>query len=124
MKQHGKGSANYLDLVPKHRSSLEFSIGEQGAVTLFQENRGVFHFLAQKWFHKPQVSQIHLDEMGNFVWPLIDGQRTVYEIAQLVREEFGEKAEPLYERLVRYIQNLERYGFVEVQGRNRESGGQ
>lgn len=114
MKKHTKVSVNYLDLIPKHRSSLEFSIAEQGAVTLFQENRGVFHFLAQKWFHKPQVSRIHLDEMGNFVWPLIDGQRTVYEIAELVREEFGEKAEPLYERLVRYIQNLEKYGFVEV----------
>ena len=114
MKKHTKVSVNYLDLIPKHRSLLEFSIGEQGAVTLFQENRGVFHFLAQKWFHKPQVSRIHLDEMGNFVWPLIDGQRTVYEIAELVREEFGEKAEPLYERLVRYIQNLEKYGFVEV----------
>lgn len=52
--------------------------------------------------------------MGNFVWPLIDGTRTVYEIAQLVKEEFGEKAEPLYERLVQYIQNLENYGFIEV----------
>lgn len=85
-----------------------------GNVTLFQENKGVFHFLAQKILKKPKVSQIHLDEMGNFVWPLIDGTRTVYEIAQLVKEEFGEKAEPLYERLVQYIQNLENYGFIEV----------
>ena len=74
----------------------------------------MFHFLAQKILKKPKVSQIHLDEMGNFVWPLIDGTRTVYEIAQLVKEEFGEKAEPLYERLVQYIQNLENYGFIEV----------
>lgn len=87
---------------------------EMGNVTLFQENKGVFHFLAQKILKKPKVSQIHLDEMGNFVWPLIDGTRTVYEIAQLVKEEFGEKAEPLYERLVQYIQNLENYGFIEV----------
>ena len=74
----------------------------------------MFHFLAQKILKKPKVSQIHLDEMGNFVWPLIDGTRTVYEIAQLVKEEFGEKAEPLYERLVQYIQTLENYGFIEV----------
>ena len=54
--------------------------------------------------------------MRNFVWPLIDGTRTVYEIAELVKAEFGDKAEPLYDRLVQYIRNLEAYGFVEVQG--------
>ena len=71
---------------------------------------------AKKILKKPKVSQIHLDEMGNFVWPLIDGTRTVYEIAKLVKAEFGDKAEPLYDRLVQYIRNLEAYGFVEVQG--------
>lgn len=73
-------------------------------------------FPTQKILKKPKVSQIHLDEMGNFVWPLIDGTRTVYEIAELVKAEFGDKAEPLYDRLVQYIRNLEAYGFVEVQG--------
>ena len=36
MKKHTKVSVNYLELIPKPRSSLEFSIGEQGEVTLFQ----------------------------------------------------------------------------------------
>ena len=51
--------------------------------------------------------------MGNFIWPLMDGERTVYDIAMLVREEFGERAEPLFQRLVQYVKNLESYGFVE-----------
>lgn len=114
MKRQGNKSANYLDLIPLHCASLRCTVDEMGNVTLFQENKGVFHFLAQKILKKPKVSQIHLDEMGNFVWPLIDGTRTVYEIAQLVKEEFGEKAEPLYERLVQYIQTLENYGFIEA----------
>ena len=114
MKRQGNKSTNYLDLIPLHCASLRCTVDDMGNVTLFQENKGVFHFLAQKILKKPKVSQIHLDEMGNFVWPLIDGTRTVYEIAQLVKEEFGEKAEPLYERLVQYIQTLENYGFIEV----------
>lgn len=114
MKRQGNKSTNYLDFIPLHCASLRCKVDEMGNVTLFQENKGVFHFLAQKILKKPKVSQIHLDEMGNFVWPLIDGTRTVYEIAQLVKEEFGEKAEPLYERLVQYIQTLENYGFIEV----------
>lgn len=116
MKKKEVISANYLDFVPRHRPSLQYTMDNQGKITLLQENKGVFHFLEQKILKKPKVSQIHLDEMGNFVWPLIDGTRTVYEIAELVKAEFGDKAEPLYDRLVQYIRNLEAYGFVEVQG--------
>lgn len=114
MKKKEVISANYLDFVPRHRPSLQYTMDNQGKITLLQENKGVFHFLAQKILKKPKVSQIHLDEMGNFVWPLIDGTRTVYEIAELVKAEFGDKAEPLYERIVQYIQTLENYGFIEV----------
>ena len=114
MKKKEVISANYLDFVPRHRPSLQYTMDNQGKITLLQENKGVFHFLAQKILKKPKVSQIHLDEMENFVWPLIDGTRTVYEIAELVKAEFGDKAEPLYERIVQYIQTLENYGFIEV----------
>jgi hypothetical protein len=44
----------------------------------------------------------------------MDGKRTVYDISQLVKEEFGEKAEPLYNRLVQYVRNLESYGFIKL----------
>ena len=110
-------SANYLDYVPMHNEDkYPFQTDDNGAVTIMVENKGVFNKIAQVVFRKPRISKIHLDEMGNFVWPLIDGTRTVYEIAELVKVEFGDKAEPLYDRLVQYIRNLEAYGFVEVQG--------
>ena len=72
MKKKEVISANYLDFVPRHRPSLQYTMDNQGKITLLQENKGVFHFL--------------------------------------------DKAEPLYDRLVQYIRNLEAYGFVEVQG--------
>ncbi len=107
-------SGNYLDFVPVHSEICQYEIGNEGKVTIYVENKGVFHWIARKLFHRPRISQIHLDEMGNFIWPLMDGDRTVQDIAELVRAEFGEKAEPLYNRLVQYIRNLESYGFVEV----------
>lgn len=106
-------SKNYLELIPRPSNKYSSMIDEQGAVTILQENKGLFHWLAQKMFQKPRISQIHLDDMGNFIWPLMDGEHSVNEIAVLVREKFGEKAEPLYPRLVQYFRNLERYGFVE-----------
>ena len=50
--------------------------------------------------------------MGSFVWPIIDGERDIISIGEDVKAHFGEKAEPLYERLAKYFQILESYGFV------------
>ena len=112
-KKAEKKSANYLDFVPKIKEGLRWE-KTQKDVTIYIENKGVMNRIAQKLLQKPKVSQIHLDEMGNFIWPLMDGERKLIEIAELVKAEFGEKAEPLYNRLVKYVRTLETYGFIAV----------
>ena len=112
MKMSKKNSKNYLEFVPI-RQIERFSADENGVITLEIENKGVFNRLAQKLLKKPKISYIHLDEMGSFVWPLIDGERNITEIGVFVNEHFGEKAEPLYERLAKYFRVLQSYGFIE-----------
>ncbi len=107
-----KESKNYLERRPEHPENMEWSADGKGIVTLAVENTGLFNRIAQKFFKKPKVSQIHLDELGSFVWPLIDGNKTIIEIGDLVKERFGDEAEPLYERLAKYFRILESYGFV------------
>ena len=77
------------------------------------ENTGIMNTIAQKVFGKPRFTKVHLDAQGTFIWPLIDGEKTVADIAALVKEEFGEKAEPLYPRIVKYFQIVESYNFIE-----------
>lgn len=113
-KKNETVSANYLEYVPVHKPEIKYEISGDKKVTLLQENTGLFNWIAQKLFKKPRISQIHLDEMGNFIWPLIDGKRNLIEISELVHEKFGDKAEPLYNRLVQYIKTLEAYGFITV----------
>lgn len=103
---------NYLDKIPTHKDGLNWTTNENGEITLEVENRGVANKLAQLILKKPKVSYIHLDEMGNFIWPLIDGKTNVYKLGKLVKEDFGDKAEPLYDRLAQYFQILENYGFI------------
>lgn len=103
---------NLLDFVPK-RLIERFLADEKGMVTLEIENKGVFNFLAQKLLKKPRISYIHLDEMGSFVWPLIDGERNIEQIGKEVELHFGEKANPLYERLSQYFEILKNYKFIE-----------
>jgi len=107
-----KKEDNYLEFVPIPKKDLKYEISD-GKVTIFQENKGIFNFLAQKLLNKPRISQIHLDDMGNFIWPLMNGKKDILAISKDVKDEFGEKAEPLYNRLVQYFKTLVSYGFVE-----------
>lgn len=103
---------NYLEFVPVRNEAIAWSADEKGRVTLDVENRGAFNRIAQKVFKKPRISHIHLDELGSFVWPLIDGEKNILSLGTKVKEEFGEKAEPLYPRLAKFFQVLESYHFI------------
>lgn len=107
-----KNSENYLEKKPV-RGNLQWDSDGNGNVTLHVENKGAMNRIAQLLFKKPKVSYIHLDEMGNFIWPLLDGEKDIIEIGKAVKDHFGDKAEPLYERLSKYIRTLESYGFIE-----------
>ena len=104
---------NYLEKKPICKNGLNWSADENGNVTLEMENKGVANRIMQKLIKKPKTSYIHLDEMGSFVWPLMDGEKDILEIGKFVEEHFGEKANPLYERLSQYFKTLEKYNFIE-----------
>ncbi len=113
MKKKNINSENYLERKPICRKALGWSTDENGNVTLEMENKGVANRIAQKLIKKPKISYIHLDEMGSFIWPLMDGEKDILEIGKYVEEHFGEKANPLYERLSQYFKTLEKYNFIE-----------
>ena len=108
-----KKNENYLERIPNRPDKIKWSADEEGIVTLDIENKGLFNRLAQKFFKKPKVSHVHLDKMGSFVWPLLDGEKNIIELGELVGRQFGEKGHPLYERLAKYFQILDSYYFIE-----------
>lgn len=107
-------SENYLEKIPKRNESIKWNLDENNRVTLEVENKGFFNKIAQKFFKKPKVSYVHLDENGSFLWQHLDGEKSILDLGALVKEEFGEKAEPLYERLCKYFQILESYAFISL----------
>ena len=65
------------DVYKRQAETLRWHTDEAtGLITLEVENTGVFNTIAQKVFHKPRTTQVHLDETGSYLWPLIDGQQT------------------------------------------------
>ena len=105
---------NFLENIPVKNPDIGWNTDDEGKVTLEIENKGAFNRLAQKLFKKPKVSYIHLDEMGSFIWPIIDGKKDIVELGRDVEAHFGEKANPLYERLAKYISILKSYGFISL----------
>ncbi len=103
---------NYLDIIPQRNPEIGWETDENGIVTLSRNNKGIANRIAQILLRKPKISYIHLDETGSFVWPLIDGEKSIFELGKSVKEHFGDKAEPLYERLSKYFSVLASYGFV------------
>ena len=108
-----KSYLNSLESIPE-KTSVAWEGDGNGNVTLKLKNEGVLNKILQLLLKKPQISYIHLDEMGSFVWKQIDGKATINVIGKNVKENFGEKAEPLYERLIKYINILEEYKFIKI----------
>jgi hypothetical protein len=62
--------------------------------------------------------KIKLDDIGSHFWEACDGKRTVKQIGDLHKEKFGERVEPLYERISLFLQSLEKHGFIVLKGKN------
>ncbi|MBE5922499.1 MAG: PqqD family protein [Lachnospiraceae bacterium] len=97
---------NYMDYIPTCNPLYTWDADEKGIVTVHVVNKGFYNLLAQKFFKRPRISHIKLDIYGSYVWQQMDSKRTVFEISKLVGERFGEDAEPLIPRLVKYFQIL------------------
>ena len=114
-----KKKENYLDYIPAISPKHSWDADEDGKVTVHMVHRGFYAWIAQRFFHRPRVSHIALDTMGSFIFPRIDGEKTVGDIALLVKERFGDQAEPLYARLAKYMQILRNNGFIYYVGKDR-----
>ncbi len=113
MKSKLNQEENYLERCPVRPAGIAWSTDENGIVTLDIENKGIMNRIAQKLLKKPKVSHIHLDEIGSFVWPLIDGETTIAQMGEPMEAHFGDRAKPTYERLAKFFQILDSYHFVE-----------
>lgn len=107
-----KAKKNFMDFIPVCNPNYTWEADKGGKVTVHVVNKGFYNWLAQKLFRRPRISHIALDEYGSFVWQQMDGVRNVYEISKLVAKEFGKDAEPIVERLVKYIQILYQNKFI------------
>ena len=100
-----KQAQNYLDHIPQRHPDIEFETGEDGIVTLLVEWKGFYHRIAQRFFHRPRVSDIRLDELGSFVWLAIYGESNVHKLSKKLEVQFPDMEKSL-SRLIKFLEIL------------------
>lgn len=112
MARKKKEDKNYLDYIFEKNPKYEWKEDEDGIVSIVVEWKGFYNKVAQRVFKKPKKSEIKMDALGSFVWKQLDGERDLFEVSKLVEEEFGEKAKPVYERLIKFVEIMRDNHFV------------
>ena len=113
MAKKEKKERNLLDLIPE--KLCQATTDEEGKVTILAPR--FKSKLGQKLFEplvKNKYVKIHLDEIGTFVWNEIDGEKDVFELSELLKKEFGEKVEPVYDRIGKFIAIMKVNGFIKL----------
>lgn len=112
-----KISKNYMDSIFVHKPTLQWHTTENESkkqiVVLDVENTGFFNKIAQKFFHRPKVSHIWLDEYGSTLWQLLDGKNSVFDVVNLMKEKFPSETDKMLNRVISFFHTLQVNKFIQ-----------
>lgn len=104
-------SINYLELTPTRL--YEYEIESSGKVSVFVpkfKNKLLVNFLVPKL--KSPYIKAKLDDFGSLTWLEMDGNKKVADISQALTNKFGDKVQPVNERLTKFLTQLYKYNFI------------
>lgn len=110
-KKNAFEGLNYLELTPIRK--CEHIEKETGLIDVLVPR------FTDKFFGKilqPKMKnkfiKANLDDIGTQTWLLIDGTNQVFQIADSLSEQFGERVEPSHDRLIAFLNQLYRNDFI------------
>jgi len=107
-----KETRNLYELMPQQRRSFETL--QDGTIDVLiprYGNNPVGRVLKSIFNQRPV--RVHLDDIGTRVWLLCDGSRSVQDIGRSLHDEFGERIEPVYDRLETFLNQMIRAGLID-----------
>jgi len=97
-----------LSIIFKISDGLEYEVSTDNIVTILEKQDHKVQKLFRKLkFRIPEYKKTSLDEYGSYAFLLIDGRKTVKDIGEDLEAKFGDKAHPLYERLLLFLNHIE-----------------
>lgn len=102
-----KTNEDILNLKFKICDNIEYMIDENGIVTLLEkQDHRIQNILRKLKFKIPIYKEIELDEYCSMIFIMLNGRNTVKEVGQSLNLKYGEKVNPLYERLLLFINHI------------------
>jgi len=99
-----KTPKNYMDIVPAHNPSYKWHFQEDGIVVIDITDNAPFKLLL---FRRASVRHISLDQHGSKLWMAIDGQKTIYDILNIMLSEFPSEKSNMLDRVIIFMQILQ-----------------
>lgn len=111
-----KYNEDFLKQVFAHSEKYPFTVDEDGIVTVLEPQEHLIQRVFRKIGAKiPEHRKMELDEYGSFVYLQIDGEKSVEEIGEALKERYEEAGQQLYERLCTYLEALcKQYHYIRV----------
>jgi len=110
-RKKAAGERNYLEIVPLKQYTHE--IEENGQVSVLVPrftNKYLVKYLSPRL--KSPFVKAKLDEFGSQVWLEIDGEKNVQSISENLLRKFGDRIQPVNERLTKFLTQLYTYSFI------------
>src|SRR4030067_3411018 len=98
-------SINYLELTPKR--SYDHEVEDSGKVSVLVpkfKNKFLVNYLAPRL--KSPYIKAKLDDFGSLIWIEMDGTKNVQSISRSLTDKFGDKVQPVNERLTKFLTQL------------------
>ena len=102
-----KDNEEILNLKFRICDNVNYKIDDNGIVTVLEkQDHNIQKFFRKLRFKIPLYKEITFDEISSEVFIQIDGIKTVKEIGEYLEIKFGEKVNPLYERLLTFLNHI------------------
>jgi hypothetical protein len=110
-KKKINSSINYLELTPKRE--YDHVLESSGTVSVLVpkfKNKFLVSFLMPRL--KSPYIKAKLDDFGSLTWTEMDGTKNVQSISLSLTDKFGDKVQPVSERLTKFLTQLYQYNFI------------
>jgi len=108
-----KKEENILEMAPKLYEWLTLKKGPNGeSSTLIVPRTSWIEKMSVRFFKQPESIKVDVTGLGSFVLDRCDGEHNVQEIAEQLSFQYGEEAEPVIPRLVKYLEIVEMNGWI------------
>lgn len=104
-------SINYLELTPVR--NYDHVVEDTGLISVLVPKFDI------KWLDKimskiikSRFFKAKLDEFGTATWLEMDGTKSVQSVSEHLQKKFGEKINPIDERLTKFLSELYKYNFI------------